>query len=143
MNHPQKSADDRAGVGHGARSAAMRERAILSLLSERTIAKAARKSGVNEKTLRRWMSEDDTFRVEYATARHITFQAGMSRVQALCARAVDTLEELLDEKKHPHVRLGAARILAELAMHQHDADTITERLDQIEVHQRKLDATRR
>ena len=53
-------------------------------------------------------------------------------MQALTAEAVDTLEELLDEKKHPNVRLGAARTVAEIGIHQHDAETILRKLDEIE-----------
>ena len=63
------------------------------------------------------------------------------RVQALMGRAVDTLEELLGEKKHPNVRLGAARTVAELGMHQHDADTILRKLDEIETYQRQPGTT--
>ena len=37
---------------------------------------------------------------------------------------MDTLEELLDEKKHPSVRLGAARTVAEIGIHQNDSETI-------------------
>ena len=65
----------------------------------------------------------------------------MSRVQALTARAVDTLEELLGEKKHPNVRLGAARTVAEIGIHQHDADTILQKLGEIETYQRQQDTT--
>ena len=50
---PQVSADVREKGGHGAKSEAVRERAIVALLSERTVADAAAKAGVNEKTLRR------------------------------------------------------------------------------------------
>ena len=52
-------------------------------------------------------------------------------------KAIDTLDELLDEKKHPHVRLGAARTVAELGIHQHDAETILKKLDEIEAAQRQ------
>jgi len=48
---------------------------------------------------------------------------------------VDTLEELLGEKKHPNVRLGAARTVAELGIHQHDAETILKKLGEIEAYQ--------
>ena len=61
----------------------------------------------------------------------------MTRVQALTAKAVNTLDELLDEKKHPNVRLGAARTVAELGIHQHDAEQILKKLDEIEASQRQ------
>jgi hypothetical protein len=56
----------------------------------------------------------------------------MSRLQALAGRAVDTLEELSGEKKHPSVRLGAARTVAELASHRHDAETLLSRIEELE-----------
>ena len=69
---PQKSADVRDGSGlpgHGAKPEAVREQAALALLSEKTIAAAARRSGVNEKTLRRWMADDEAFKKELAEMR--------------------------------------------------------------------------
>ena len=137
IHRPQKSADARTTEGHGAKTSAVRERALLALLSEKTIAKAAKRSGVNEKTLRRWLSDDETFKADYATARHATFQAGMNRVQTLVVRAIDTLDDLLNAKKHPAVRLGAARTVVELGLHQHDSETILRRLEDIEAHQRQ------
>ena len=75
------------------KSEAVREQAILALLSERTNAKTAAKCGVNARTLHRWLTKDEAFKSAYAEARQATFQAGMSRVQALTARAIDTLED--------------------------------------------------
>ena len=61
----------------------------------------------------------------------------MSRVQALTGKAIETLDELLCEKDHPNVRLGAARTVAELGIHQHNAETILRKLDEIEAEQRR------
>ena len=71
----------------------------------RPITEAAAKAGIDESTVRRWLAEDETFQAEYAAARQAAFQAGIYRAQALTARAMDTLEELLDDEKHPNVRL--------------------------------------
>ena len=95
---PQVPADTRSKGGHGAKSKAVRERAILALLSEKTITKAAEKIGIDESTLRRWLADDEAFQTAYAAARQAAFQVGMSRVQALSAQAVDTLEDLLSQK---------------------------------------------
>ena len=140
---PQPAAVSRNSVGHGAKSAAVRERAILALLSEKTIGRAAAKCRLGERTLRRWMTQDETFKRELAEGQRMAFQAGMHRVQALTAKAVDTLAELMGRQMPPNVRLGAARTVAELATHQHDADTILRRLDEIEAHQRQQDAVGR
>ena len=61
----------------------------------------------------------------------------MSRVQALTGKAIDTLDELLGEKDHPNVHLGAARTVAELGINQHDAETIMRKLGEIAAHQRR------
>ena len=137
----QRAAGVRETAGHGAKSQAVRDRAILALLSEKTIPEAAAKCGISERTLHRWLTSDAAFQADYAAARQAAFEAGIHRVQALTARAVDTLEELLGEKKHPNVRLGAARTVAELSLHQHDADTILRKLDEIETAQRQQDTT--
>ncbi len=134
---PQVPADTRSKGGHGAKSAAVREQAVVALLSEKTVTEAAAKAGVDESTLRRWISQDEAFQAEYAAAREAAYQAGIYRAQALTGRAMDTLEELLDETKHPNVRLGAARTVAEIGIHQHDAEHILKKLDEIEAAQRQ------
>ena len=136
---PQKPPDVRDVAGHGAKTAAVRERAILALLTEKSIGKAAAKCGVHEKTLRRWMADDEEFKRALAEARHLTFEAAMNRVQALMGQAIDTLTKLMSPRLPPAVRLGAARTVAELGIHRDDADTIMRKLDEIEAHQRQQD----
>ncbi len=133
----QQSADVRETAGHGAKSQAVRDKAILALLSEKSVAKAAAKCGLSERTLHRWLTSDDAFQAEYAAAREAAYQAGIYRAQALTGRAMDTLEELLDAKINANVRLGAARTVAEIGIHQHDAETILQKLDEIESDQRR------
>ena len=48
-----------------------------------------------------------------------------------------SIEDLLDATQSPNVRLGAARTVAEMGIHQHDADTIMRKLDEIEAAQRQ------
>ena len=139
----QTAADEREPAGHGAKSQAIRDRAVLALLNEKSIPKAAAKCNISERTLHRWLTSDAAFQAQYAEARQATFEAGMSRVQALTGKAIDTLDELLDAKKYPNVRLGAARTVAELGIHQHDAETIMRKLDEIEEHQRRQQPGRR
>ena len=135
---PQKPSGGRDSENkghHGSKPDAMRDKAILSLLGEKTIGTAALQCGVNERTLRRWLIEDATFKAEYDTARTATFQAGINRVVGLTTKAADTLEVLLDAEKHPTVRLGAARTVVEIGMNRHDAGTILRTLDEIEQRQ--------
>lgn len=145
VERPQVAAGARKAesAGHGAKPDAVRERAIVALLAERTIGLAAVRCQVNEKTLRRWLADDAEFQAEYERARRATFEAGISRVQALSAKAIDALEDLLGADKFPAVRLGAARTLVEIGMHWHDADTIMRKLGEIETHQRQQHTGRR
>ena len=52
-------------------------------------------------------------------------------------RAVDTLAALLGDEEPPAVRLGAARTVADIGLHQHDAETIVRKLDALEARQRR------
>jgi hypothetical protein len=115
----------------------VREQAILALLSEPTIKEAAARVRIGESTLRGWMTEDAAFQAAYEAARHATFQAALRRIPALTGRAVETLADLLDDATSPAVRLGAARTVAEIGMHQYDGETILRKLDEIEASQRK------
>lgn len=123
--------------GHGRKSEATREAAILALLRERTISAAAESAGIGERTLRRWLLEDAEFKAEYEAARRSVFDQAMGRVHSLTGKAVDALEELLAATDSPNVRLGAARTVAELGIHQRDAETILRKLDEIEAAQRE------
>jgi hypothetical protein len=139
--HPQAHSDVRekgaTPKGHGAKSDAVGEAAILALLTEKSIQLAAARCRVNERTLRRWLTDDAAFKAEYDHARQAIYHAGMARVQALTGKGVETLEELLDAKKFPAVRLGAARTVVELGIHQHDTETIMRKLEDIEAAQQR------
>lgn len=141
---PQNAAEGRekgaSPKGHGAKSAAEREAVILALLSEKSIRLAADKLAaegvkVSERTIRGWLAEDAEFKAAHDAARDAVFQAGVGRIKALAGRGVETLEELLDAKKFPAVRLGAARTLVELGIHQNDAETLMRKLLEIEAAQ--------
>jgi hypothetical protein len=132
-------------------STAIRERAIEALLSEATVSQAAVKSGVSERTLRRWMDADREFRHGLAEAQRGAFDATVQRVQGLSVTAFDTLAELMGPGAPAHVRLEAARTIAELATQQAETDALVQRLDQLvarpenedtpEVGMRELSAT--
>ena len=78
-DRPQKSSEVReraATKGHGAKSGALREAAILALLSEKSIQSSAERCGVSKRTLRRWLTEDDEFKAEYEAARRAVYKSG-------------------------------------------------------------------
>ena len=140
LNRPQVAPDGRAdgnSTGHGKKAEAVRERAVVALLTEKSVGAAARRCQLGERTLRRWLTEDETFKRELGDARRATFQAGMNRAQALTSEAIETLSVLMARQMPPNVRLGAVRTIVELGMHQHDAEAILARLDELEEWQRR------
>ena len=116
---------DRRSSGHGAKSAPIRDRAVVALLSKRNLMAAARRCGVNEKTLRRWMAEDAAVKRALTKARTAMFQIARDRVQVLTVEAIDTLAKLMRKKTAPTVRLrsdsaraNAAKCRAKDAQHR-------------------------
>jgi hypothetical protein len=59
----------------------------------------------------------------FPEARRSAFDAGMKRVQGLVTVAIDPLAKLMDRRMPPNVRLGAARMVADLGLHRHDEET--------------------
>jgi hypothetical protein len=82
LTSPQVPADalESPRKGHGAKSDAVREQAILALLSERTIGQAAARCGVNERTLRRWLK---TPRLALTTTRRASRRSTPACMAAL------------------------------------------------------------
>jgi hypothetical protein len=97
------------------KSKAVRERAVLALLTSKTIGTAADQVGVGERTLRRWMTDDEAFKRDLAEARQALFDASMNRVHVLASEAVDTLAALMAQEDHPSVGAMLAHRARELA----------------------------
>ncbi|HXG89540.1 MAG TPA: hypothetical protein VNJ02_14520 [Vicinamibacterales bacterium] len=106
---PQNAAEVR--VGHGRKPLALRERAIVALLTASSIKHAATRAGVNEKTLREWLKCDVEFRAAFDAAHRAAFEEAKDQIRVLATRAVATLGELLDAKVPPAIRFAAARDL--------------------------------
>lgn len=68
---------------------------IVHLLSERTIARAAEKTGISEKTARRWLKQP-AFAQAVEQARQETVRVGLDRLRTSLTAAVDKLVTLLD-----------------------------------------------
>lgn len=74
----------------GARTQAVREKAVAALLAAPTVMAAAKKAGVGYRTLKTWLAED-AFRGQYAEARRRLLEHSLSRLQRATAAAVTTL----------------------------------------------------
>jgi hypothetical protein len=100
-------------------------RAIAALLTERSIAAAARRVRVDERTVRRWLSEDAAFRESYRREADAVLARVRATAKASAAEALEGLRELAAPDSKPEVRLGACRALLDCALKIADLDIIT------------------
>jgi hypothetical protein len=109
---------------------ANRERALSALLSSGSIADAATRCGLNEKTLRRYL-DDAEFQTEFRAARRVVFEQNISRLQSLHTQAVDALERNLT-CENPSVEVRSAQIIIEGNRKDFETLDILERLEVLE-----------
>jgi hypothetical protein len=109
---------------------ANRERALSALLSSGSITDAATRCGLNEKTLRRYLSDTD-FQREYKSERRVVFEQNIVRLQTLHDGAVDALERNLT-CEIASVEVRSAQIIIESNRKDFETLDILERLETLE-----------
>lgn len=107
------------------------EMAVLAFLQTGSLQEAAEKIGVSVATLARWMKREE-FQTRYRDARRRTFEAGLSRLQALTGEAVETLQRNL-KCGRPMVEIRAAGAILEHARHGIEILDMGDRLAALEV----------
>jgi transposase-like protein len=100
--------------GHGQKLTSRQEAVIAALLVEPTYAAAARKAGISESTLYRWL-QLPTFRDTYRRARRELVEGAVGRVQAGSGQAVETLLHITRQGRRDGDRVRAAVALLEFA----------------------------
>jgi hypothetical protein len=94
LSEPEK----RPTAGNGDKLSRGREGAISALLTEPTIAGAAKKAGVAESTVHRWL-KDPEFQSAYRAARLSVVEAAVGRLQQAAGEAVETLRTALKAER--------------------------------------------
>lgn len=117
-------------TGHGEKQSRKDDDAIGALLSCATIAQAADKVGIGEKTLRRWMQEP-AFAARYREARQQVVQHSICALQRATSQAVGALERNL-ECGSPAVEVQAARVILEQAYRATELDDLINRIEELE-----------
>ncbi len=114
------------------------ENALNALLASASVTDAAKKCGLSEKTLRRYLV-DANFQKEFRAARRGVFEQNIIRLQSLHAGAVDTLERNLN-CENPSVEVRAAQIIIEGNRKDFETLDILERLETLEnEHQKQIE----
>lgn len=84
--------------------------AIQALLTEQTIGDAAKAANVGERTLSRWMNEDETFQRALRAAQSTVINGIARSLSRLAESAVDALSDGLGKHEPTALRLRAAMI---------------------------------
>lgn len=93
--------------GHGEKLSRKQESAIAALLTESTIAKAAKQAGVSERTLRNWL-DLPRFQEAFREARAILISGTLRELRGLSKDAISALKRNL-RCGNAAVEVGAAR----------------------------------
>jgi DNA-binding MurR/RpiR family transcriptional regulator len=118
--------------GHGNKFSRRQETAIAALLTERTMAEAAAKCGVSEKTLYRW-SLDPGFDARYKQARSAMLTQAVNVLRQGANEASDTLIAVARDTTAPaNARVSAARTVLEMLLRSRELDELEARLEALE-----------
>ena|SRR5262245_61113290 len=116
---------------------------IAALLSEKTIGDAAKRAGVGEATIRRWMKKPK-FAALYRAARRSVVESAIGRIQQVAGKAVETLERNLSCGV-PAAEIRAASQILDQAVKGIELLDLTERVQELEaiLEQLKSDEAKR
>jgi hypothetical protein len=118
-------------AGNGGKRPRREEAAVAALLAEPTIEAAAKRVGISESTLLRWLAEP-AFKAQYRAARRQVVEGAIGRLQAVATKAVDALARNLT-CGIPAVEVGAARSVLDQAIKAVELVDLAERVEQLEL----------
>lgn len=111
---------------------AKQEQAIYALLVEPTLAKAAEKVGVNERTLYRWL-DDPKFNAAFRAARRDAFAHAIALTHRYAPMAVQALAKIMTDPSCPaSARVSAANGILNFARESIELDDLAERVKALE-----------
>jgi transposase len=114
------------------------QQALIALLEERSIAAAARRTGIGERTIRRWLDENDDFQDELRRVRQQQLSHAATRLQSTAGEAVQTLRDLLASKDHIEPgRAVLVRTALDFAFRAGAYTDLTDRIQNLEEEARK------
>jgi DNA-binding MurR/RpiR family transcriptional regulator len=112
-----------------------REKVLIGLVETSSIREAAKKSGIGEATIYRFL-QDKEFLAEYRNARRQTVESAIAQMQNAASEAVQRLKEL-QYCENPAVAARCAQIIFENSIKGMETTDILERLEILEDEHRK------
>ena len=111
------------------------EQAIIALLREPTIARAAEASKTPQSTLYRWL-KDPAFKAAYREARSEAFRHAVGMVQQCVPHAIQCLLNLVKDAATPAaVKATASGMLIKFGRDSIEIDELAARVEQLEANQ--------
>ncbi|MFJ5625578.1 phBC6A51 family helix-turn-helix protein [Peribacillus loiseleuriae] len=108
------------------------EKVIMALLTEPTHSQAAKKAGVGETTLYRWL-DDEEFNKAFKDARRKAFSQSISHLQQATASAVETLKDVMENEESPaSSRVSAAKTVLEMAFKAYEMEDLVAQIDEMQ-----------
>jgi AcrR family transcriptional regulator len=107
-----------------------KEKVLIALVETSSIREAAKKSGIGEATIYRYL-QDKEFLAEYRNARRQTVETAIAQMQNAASEAVERLKEL-QHCENPAVAARCAQIIFENALRGLETTDILERLEILE-----------
>ncbi|HVU63061.1 MAG TPA: hypothetical protein VHC70_03735, partial [Phycisphaerales bacterium] len=108
------------------------ERAIVALLGQPTVAKAAESLGIHESTLHRWLREPPFARA-YARARREVFRHAVALTQRYASHAVQILMKVAHDPAASHAaRVSACATVLRFGRESIELDDLGARMEALE-----------
>jgi hypothetical protein len=119
-------------TGHGQKLSRRKELAIAALLSQPSIGGAAKKAGIAEKTLFRWLQLNE-FQRAYKNARRQVIDQTIAQIQSVLSEAVQTLLNVMSDIEAPaSAKVSAARALLDIGFKVVEIEDLESRIEKIE-----------
>jgi len=111
---------------------AKQEKAIMELLRNPTVRDASQQAQVGERTLWRWLQEDD-FREAYMEARKQAFSRALGLLQQALSEAVLVLKDVMNNPDtRDSSRVSSAKAILDTGLKAMELDDLEERISRLE-----------
>lgn len=119
--------------GHGEQLSRRREEVLAALLGARTLKEAAERIGCHERTLRRWLKEDDELAVAYREAKAALVEEGTDRLLASMTKAAETLTAIAENAEFTAAaRVAACKAILDGGLKAHELNELAARIEKLE-----------
>jgi hypothetical protein len=111
----------------------LREKAVIALLQQATIEKAAQVTGVGLRTLQRWLT-DATFQEALRKAKSDALADATAKLRMVSGRAVQVLDSIANNRRATYAaRVSACRCILELGLIAHEDEELERRILNLEL----------